>query len=56
MPSNRAGFYDHNATASSPDTYHRSLERSYRGDPDAVEIVANGPVVMEESQKQVLQI
>ncbi len=30
------------ATTSIPDTYYRSLERSYRGDPDAVEIVGIG--------------
>ena len=30
------------ATASSPYTYYRSFERSYRGDPDAVEIVGIG--------------
>ena len=30
------------ATASSPDTYYRSFERSYRGGPDAVEIVKIG--------------
>src|SRR5258708_23587086 len=69
MPSNRAGFYDHNgttfnyvpileaeirklsvplfthsfsATALSPDTYYRSFERPYRGDPDAVKIVGIG--------------
>ena len=69
MPSNRAGFYDHNgttfapvpileaeirevagslfthffpATTSSLDTYYRSFEKSYRGDPDAVEIVGIG--------------
>ncbi len=30
------------ATASSPDTYYRSFERSFRGDPDAFEIVGIG--------------
>src|SRR5260370_3577498 len=30
------------STASIPDTYYRSFERSYRGDPDAVEIVGIG--------------
>ncbi len=56
MPSNGAGFYNHNGTTFNsvpileaeiwkllgPDTYYRSFERSYRGDPDAVEIVGTG--------------
>jgi hypothetical protein len=41
------------ATASSPDTYYRSFERSYRGDPDAVEIVGIGSGEAEIFESQV---
>ena len=41
------------ATPSSPDTYYRSLERPYRGDPDAVKIVGIGSGEAEIFEPQV---
>ena len=46
-------MHSFSAIPSSPDTYYRLLERSYRGDPDTVKIVGIGLGEAEISEFQV---